>query len=761
MYKDINIRNREFYPLIIIILLLLLSGTVMSAMPEVPVPNENPITESKRILGKILFWDEQLSSDDTVACGTCHIVSNGGTDPRPATHPGPDGIFNTQDDVIASMGIAHYDENMQPIDDDNFGFQPQVTDRNAPSFINAMYADDIFWDGRARSQFMDPQNSEAVSIASGGALESQAVGPILSSVEMAKENRTWDDVIAKLISVTPLALATNIPEDMKQALEASSNYPDLFNQAFGDSIITAERIGMAIATYERTLVSDQTPWDLYMAGENTAMTADQITGWEFFQNGSGGMGGGMGNGDGPNCAMCHTPPLFTDNKFYNIGLRPAQEDAGRMEVTNNADDFGRFKTPGLRNIGLKSAMMHVGWITDTMDAIDFYNAGTNDVTSMHVQFTADQSALPNGNPNSPMQPPYSMVAVEINSEENQAKIADFIDNALTDPRVANETFPFDRPTLKSEITHPVNSGLNGAWFNPDTTGQGILIEVLPDSDKAFFAWFTYDTTTPDSSLPNTIGSTEHRWLTGLGNINMQDKSITFDVNVSSDGLFDNSRPVNTSDSIGSVTINFPSCSDANVDYSLLNNTISGSFPMIRISTENNPLCEQLLTGNVANVQKTLTVKENAKADAGMHVNSGLNGAWFNADTSGQGFLIEVLPETNKVFMAWFTYNTDLPGSNASSVIGDAGQRWLTGIGDIDTSTNSVAIDLNLTSGGLFDNPQAVTTSNATTYGNLTLSFDDCSTANVEYNITSLGLTGTIPMGRISNENIPLCEQLLK
>ena len=61
-----------------------------------PVSPENPVTEEKRVLGKILFWEEQLSSDDTVACGTCHIPAAGGSDPRLAAHPGPDGLFGTE-----------------------------------------------------------------------------------------------------------------------------------------------------------------------------------------------------------------------------------------------------------------------------------------------------------------------------------------------------------------------------------------------------------------------------------------------------------------------------------------------------------------------------------------------------------------------------------------------------------------------------------------------------------------------------------------
>jgi cytochrome c peroxidase len=62
-------------------------GAALADVPPVPVPAENPITEPKRVLGKVLFWDEQLSSDDTVACGTCHLPAHGGSDPRTGRHP--------------------------------------------------------------------------------------------------------------------------------------------------------------------------------------------------------------------------------------------------------------------------------------------------------------------------------------------------------------------------------------------------------------------------------------------------------------------------------------------------------------------------------------------------------------------------------------------------------------------------------------------------------------------------------------------------
>jgi cytochrome c peroxidase len=96
-------------------------------LPPVPVPAENPITESKRILGKILFWDEQLSSDDSVACGTCHRPAAGGADPRAGLNPGS--LPGTTDDVFGSPGIRRLDNDGLPVVDPVFGDAPQVMRR--------------------------------------------------------------------------------------------------------------------------------------------------------------------------------------------------------------------------------------------------------------------------------------------------------------------------------------------------------------------------------------------------------------------------------------------------------------------------------------------------------------------------------------------------------------------------------------------------------------------------------------------------------
>ena len=246
-------------------------------LSPVPEPVENPITESKRVLGKILFWDEQLSSDNTVACGTCHKPATGGADSRLAVNPGFDGLFGIDDDIVGSLGIPSLDAQGLPIEDPLFGHGAQVTGRASQSFLTAMYADSNFWDGRATDIFVDPLDPNNIIIQTGGALESQAVGPIVSSVEMAKQSRTWTEVTQKLELVVPLSLADNIPPDMSDALIANPGYPQLFAQAFGEGSITPARIAMAIATYERTLLPDQTPWDLYMAGDTSAITPNPMT----------------------------------------------------------------------------------------------------------------------------------------------------------------------------------------------------------------------------------------------------------------------------------------------------------------------------------------------------------------------------------------------------------------------------------------------------------------------------------------------------
>lgn len=398
-------------------------GFVAKAMaqplPPPPVPAQNPITEPKRVLGKILFWEEQLSSDNTVACGTCHRPAvGGGTDPRIGIHPGFDNAFGTPDDVFGSPGVAQMDAPRHYIPDAQFGMDPQVTNRATPRNIMSQYAPQLFWDGRAGPQFVNPETG-LISIQGppSAALEAQSVQPILNDTEMSHSGRTWNDVRNKLQAASPMAYASLMPADVANAVAANPTYPQLFQAAFGDPAITAERIAFAIATYERTLVPNQTPWDRTQAGQPNGLTPAQLQGLQTF------IGGGR-------CALCHTGATFTNQSFRTIGLRPPQEDLGRQLVTNNPADRGRFKVPSLRNVGLKPRFMHHGRISTLTDVVNFYrNVG-------NVQFPDNRDPI---------------IPTIVIGPQQVPNLVEFLQNGLTDARVANEQFPFDRPRLLSEV----------------------------------------------------------------------------------------------------------------------------------------------------------------------------------------------------------------------------------------------------------------------------------------------------------------------
>jgi cytochrome c peroxidase len=408
-----------------------------------PEPLANPTTPEKAVLGKMLFWEEQLSSDDTVACGTCHRPANGFSDPRTSTHPGPDGIFGTPDDRFASPGILSTAPDGSYQEDATFGFDPQVTDRHTPGITAALYAPEAFWDGRASNTFTDPETG-LVSIVTGGALESQVIGPPLSEVEMAHEGRDWNAITTKLAAVEPMVLATDLTPDMVAALTVDSTYPELFDNAFGSTDITAERIAFAIAAYERTLVPDDTPWDRYVAGDLNAMTPQQINGWNQFN--------GVGR-----CNLCHTPPVFSDNQFHNLGLRPTTEDNGRQGVTGLLADRGKFKTPSLRNVGLRDRFFHNGQ-ENTLDN----GPAPGGVDEIYVNgggpFADNRDAL--------LLPLGGVPGVSI------PDIFNFVENGLTDPRVAAELPPFDRPTLFREHTSPT-----AVRFGTGTATSNSLVPV--------------------------------------------------------------------------------------------------------------------------------------------------------------------------------------------------------------------------------------------------------------------------------------------
>jgi hypothetical protein len=140
------------------------------------------------------------------------------------------------------------------------------------------------------------------------------------------------------------------------------------------------------------------------------------------------------------------------------------------------------------------------------------------------------------------------------------------------------------------------------------------------------------------------------------------------------------------------------------------------------------------------------------------INPGLNDAWYYKPTDGQGFFITVFPDLGKVSLAWFTYDTELPSEEATANLGDPGHRWITAAGPY--VDNQAVLDIVLTSGGIFDTITEIQrTDPPGSDGTLTLTFEDCSSATVEYDIPSIGRTGTVPIERVAGDNVVICEAL--
>jgi len=385
--------------------------------PPVPVPPGNTITAEKVQLGKALFYEEQLSSTGTMACATCHVLERGGSDPRSSApdsiHPGRDGMFRTRDDIHGSRGVVGNERDGHYRATQYFSLGEQVTTRKAPSVINAAYARSLFWDGRASETFRDPLTN-GVLLPDRGALESQSVAPPMSDVEMAHFGQSWSDVVGRLRNAKPLALAASVPASLAAFL-GNRSYPELFRLAFGTSDITPARFAMAVATYERTLISNGSRVDDFLRGNQNALTPQERRGHDLFTSRR------------TDCVACHGGPLQTDDRFHYTGVTAQGDDLGRFNVTHDPRDRGAMRTPSVRNVGLRAPYFHDGSARTLRDVVDFYDRGGDF-----------------GAPNKDRR----IRPLRLSRDEKDALVA-FL-QAFTDPRVAAGQAPFDRPTLYSQ-----------------------------------------------------------------------------------------------------------------------------------------------------------------------------------------------------------------------------------------------------------------------------------------------------------------------
>ena len=153
----------------------------------------------------------------------------------------------------------------------------------------------------------------------------------------------------------------NLPiDEAVSRLKNVESYQRWFKKVFGAEGISGNTITKAIATFERTIVSGQAPFDLWVDGDNEAISEKAKRGFKLF------------NGKA-RCSVCHSGWNFTDNQFHDIGL--PTPDTGLGKLTNKASDMHAFKTPSLRNIGQRAPFMHNGSVKNLRDVINHYVAG--------------------------------------------------------------------------------------------------------------------------------------------------------------------------------------------------------------------------------------------------------------------------------------------------------------------------------------------------------------------------------------------------
>ncbi len=275
--------------------------------------------------------------------------------------------------------------------------------------------------------------------------------------------------------------------------------------------------------------------------------------------------------------------------------------------------------------------------------------------------------------------------------------------------------------LAYEVAPPVNTGHAGAWYNPDTSGQGQLIDIEPENQFMFIAWFTYTDTA--STNPN-----QQHWFTAQGNYSGNAAELVLYETLG--GRFDNSQEVST-DPVGSVNLSFSNCGSGTLSYAIDSSGLQGSFPLSRAIPGTENVCQELAGDTTESLDK----------------NDGWDGAWYDENSPGQGFLIDVHPSAEGddfIFVAWFTYGED-------SV---SGQRWLTTQGPLQGTAADIVVYE--TTGGSFDKP---ITDETIPVGSMTINFTDCSNALLTYSLTDEGLEGSIEIKRAIPGTEALCQAL--
>jgi cytochrome c peroxidase len=302
-----------------------------SALPQnVSTPADNPQSAEKIALGKLLFWDPILSGNRDVACASCHHPRAGYAEDRDISI-GVNGV---------GFGRSRHFQSPNTI--------PFVK-RNSPTMLN------VAFNGANRSGAYAPAGAPMFWDMRVASLESQALEPIKSFEEMRGDAYPEDKAVE-----TVVARLNAIPE-----------YRALFAKAFADeNAVTGANLGKALAAFGRSLTANNAPFDRYMRGDRTAMTAGQIEGMRRFER--------------VGCSECHNGPMFSDYKLHVLGVpdnrKLAKSDNGIPDNgkranpdIDNLDTPYAFRTASLRNLRYTAPYMHSGVFDTLFDVLEFYD----------------------------------------------------------------------------------------------------------------------------------------------------------------------------------------------------------------------------------------------------------------------------------------------------------------------------------------------------------------------------------------------------
>lgn len=289
------------------------------ALPlTVAAPADNPVTPAKVVLGRLLFWDPILSGNKDVACATCHYPQFGYTDGRDISI-GVNGVGIGAGRQFASPNAIPFAK------------------RNSMTLLNTAFnginqqghyspsAAPMFWDSRAQS------------------LEAQALIPVQTFEEMRGDGYPGDKALDAVVD----------------RLKAIPEYQKDFAKAFaGAQPITSTNLANALASFERSLVANNSAFDRYMRGDKTAMTDAQVRGMQDFQS--------------VGCSNCHNGPMFSDYKLHVLGVA---DNPAQLTSDTGANQTYAFRTASLRNLEYTGPYMHSGVLPTLQDVLRFYGRG--------------------------------------------------------------------------------------------------------------------------------------------------------------------------------------------------------------------------------------------------------------------------------------------------------------------------------------------------------------------------------------------------